>query len=111
MEIVWSSLAVEHLIYVLNYVEEQFGVLTAQKTHQKIISKVNQLIKFPQIGIPDFNFFSAVGELEVRYLILSPNIVYYLIDGNEVVVVAVLHSRQSLETIHKIITNFLKDYK
>ena len=111
MEIVWSSLAIEHLICVLNYVEEQFGALTAQKTHQKIVSKINQLIKYPQIGIPDFNFYSFVGEVEVRYLTLSPNLIYYLIDGSEVVVVAILHSQQSPETIRKVVTGFLKDYK
>lgn len=55
MEIVWSSLAIDNLAGVLNYVREYFGFSIAEKTYQTIISKTNQLAAFPQIGTPDFN--------------------------------------------------------
>ena len=32
MEIVWSKLAYEHFLEILIYVENNFGMLTAQKT-------------------------------------------------------------------------------
>lgn len=35
MEIVWSKLAYEHFLEILIYVENNFGMLTAQKTRQK----------------------------------------------------------------------------
>ena len=34
MEIVWSKLAYEHFLEILIYVENNFGMLTAQKTRQ-----------------------------------------------------------------------------
>lgn len=37
MEIVWSKLAYEHFLEILIYVENNFGMLTAQKTRQKIV--------------------------------------------------------------------------
>ena len=39
MEIVWSKLAYEHFLEILIYVENNFGMLTAQKTRQKRQSK------------------------------------------------------------------------
>ena len=93
MEIVWSSLATDNFECVLNYVEEQFGISVAQKTYKTIISKINQLAAFPLIGIPDFDLSSFVEGGEVRYLISTPNIVYYLVDNNEVVIVAIVHSK------------------
>lgn len=50
MEIVWSKLAYEHFLEILIYVENNFGMLTAQKTRQKIQDKVNLLAKHPYIG-------------------------------------------------------------
>lgn len=47
MEIVWSKLAYEHFLEILIYVENNFGMLTAQKTRQKIQDKVNLLAKHP----------------------------------------------------------------
>lgn len=49
MEIVWSKLAYEHFLEILIYVENNFGMLTAQKTRQKIQDKVNLLAKHPYI--------------------------------------------------------------
>ena len=45
MEIVWSKLAYEHFLEILIYVENNFGMLTAQKTRQKIQDKVNLLTR------------------------------------------------------------------
>ena len=56
MEIVWSKLAYEHFLEILIYVENNFGMLTAQKTRQKIQDKVNLLAKHPYIGIIDSDF-------------------------------------------------------
>ena len=106
MEIVWSKLAYEHFLEILIYVENNFGMLTAQKTRQKIQDKVNLLAKHPYIGIIDSDF-----NITVRHLKLSPNVIYYLIDENRIVIAAMLHSKQSPETVRKTISEFLKQYK
>lgn len=81
MEIVWSKLAYEHFLEILIYVENNFGMLTAQKTRQKIQDKVNLLAKHPYIGIIDSDFSTLFNNITVRHLKLSPNVIYYLIDG------------------------------
>ncbi len=111
MEIVWSSLAVEHFLRVLEYVETSFGSSVAQKTQLKIQDKIARLEHHPRIGTPDGEYSFLIDNLEVRHIILQPNIIYYLIDGDKIVIVSILHSRQSPETIQEIITDFLKQYK
>ena len=46
--------------------------------------------------------------MEVRHLVLQPNIVYYMIDGDDIVIIAVVHAHQSQETIKNIVTDFLE---
>ena len=46
MEIVWSKLAYEHFLEILIYVENNFGMLTAQKTRQKIQDNEGRLWHF-----------------------------------------------------------------
>ena len=65
MEIVWSKLAYEHFLEILIYVENNFGMLTAQKTRQKIQDKVNLLAKHPYIGIIDSNLLYLTTLLSV----------------------------------------------
>ena len=60
MEIVWSKLAYEHFLEILIYVENNFGMLTAQKTRQKIQDKVNLLAKHPYYRIIDSDFFYSI---------------------------------------------------
>ena len=75
MEIVWSKLAYEHFLEILIYVENNFGMLTAQKTRQKIQDKVNLLAKHPYIGIIDSDFSTLFNNITVRHLKLSPNVI------------------------------------
>ncbi|WP_455634898.1 type II toxin-antitoxin system RelE/ParE family toxin [Parabacteroides sp.] len=111
MEVVWSSLAIEHFLWVLEYVETSFGSSIAQKTQRKIQDKIARLENHPRIGTPDGDYSFLINNLEVRHIILLPNIIYYLIDGDKVVIVSILHSRQSPESVQEIITDFLKQYK
>ena len=110
MEIVWSDLGAGLFKAVLEYVEDNYGENVARQTFHRITEKVEQLKYFPGIGVKDFDLepteFSS--SIEVRYLILYPNIVYYLIDGDEVVIIAVLHAQQSRETIKTIISEFIE---
>lgn len=109
MEIVWSKLAKELLKSVLDYVIEQFGESIAQKTLEKIDSKVRQLALHPQIGIRDWSLTST-NQLQVRHLNISPNVVYYLIDDKTVVIIAIVHAKQSPENVRTVINKFLAQY-
>ena len=75
MEIVWSKLAYEHFLEILIYVENNFGMLTAQKTRQKIQDKVNLIAKHPYKGIIDSNFTTLFNNNTVRHLKLFPNVI------------------------------------
>ena len=113
MEIVWSDLGAGLFRAVLEYVEDNYGENVARQTFHRITEKVEQLEHFPGIGVKDFDLEPTEfgSSAEVRHLILYPNIVYYLIDGDEVVIIAVLHALQSRETVRKIVASFIEKYK
>ena len=69
------------------------------------------LRRLPYIGIIDSDFSTLFNNITVRHLKLSPNVIYYLIDENRIVIAAMLHSKQSPETVRKTISEFLKQYK
>ena len=51
MEVIWSNMATKHLESILEYVEQEFGDKTAEKTLSKISDKVERIAKFPTSGI------------------------------------------------------------
>ena len=111
MEIVWSRLGERLFKSVLEYVEDNFGENVARQTFRRITEKVEQLKYFPGIGVKDFELAESLGfgtGVEVRHLVLQPNIVYYMIDGDDIVIIAVVHAHQSQETIKNIVTDFLE---
>ena len=72
---------------------------------------ISELKYFPGIGVKDFELAESLGfgtGVEVRHLVLQPNIVYYMIDGDDIVIIAVVHAHQSQETIKNIVTGFLE---
>ena len=104
MEIVWLPSADEAFFKLLKDVEGLFGTLVAEQVSERIYSHIDLLGSVPGIGVRDFFFSNAV----VRYLVNTPNIIYYTIVFDKVVIVAILNSRQSPENIHRVIANILK---
>lgn len=105
MEVRWLPFAKDQLKVVVQYVLDEFGENTARKSLQKILNKVGGLSAFPDIGVLDRKF-SANG-IKVRHLNIGPNIVFYIVDMNDVIVIAVMHNRQSPETINRTIRHVL----
>ena len=104
MEIVWSRLGERLFKSVLEYVEYNFGENVARQTFRRITEKVEQLKYFPGIGVKDFELAESLGfgtGVEVRHLI----------DGEDIVIIAVVHAHQSQETIKNIVTDFLESKK
>lgn len=109
MEIVWSYLATEGLLSVLEYVEKEFGSRIAQRVYTDLTGYIDTLTSFPNLGIHDDAFSTDI--LEVRYLIYKQNIIYYLIYKDTIYVISIANSNQSPERIRKMIADYLRSYK
>lgn len=109
MEIVWSYLATEGLLSILEYVETNFGSHVSQRIYTDLTGYIETLALFPKLGIHDDLF--STETLEVRYLIYKQNIIYYLIYKEVIYVLSIANSNQSPEHIHKAITDYLRSYK
>lgn len=56
MEIEWSLLASRQLNDVLDFVETEYGSITARKVFDKFDANVNSLLRNPNRGILDSDF-------------------------------------------------------
>ena len=108
MVVRWLTFAQDQLKGVVQYVMDNFGVMTAKKSLCKILNDTDTLGKYPTKGIYDKKF--SKNGIEVRHLNTGPNMVYYLIDENEVVILAVMHYRQSVNTINRAIRYAIGKY-
>ena len=113
MELVWSSLAKEQLRNVLSYVEEEYGYRIAQKTLLNISQKVNQLLSYPERGILDakLSSLSFSDNYVIRHILVLPNVIYYIVKNNSVIIIAIAHTKQSPSTIRKMLKAFLRQNK
>lgn len=113
MEVTWSDLALQQLYAVVDYVEDNFGVITAKKTLDRIIEGADQLKKYADHGIYDAKFTSLVAkkQMVIRHLLIVPNRVYYLIDANKVVIIGIAHVKRSPKVVTSMITRFLEHYE
>lgn len=101
MEVTWLPFAQNQLKAVMQYVRDNFGENIARKSFREIMRRVDELRNFPDIGILDRQF--SAKEVMVRHLNIGPNVVYYIEDLNEIVVIAVMHHKQSPSTINRTI--------
>ena len=109
MEIIWSSLATEGLLSILEYVEADFGSHVSQRVYTDLTGYIENLAQFPSLGIHDELFSTA--SLEVRYLIYKQNIIYYLINKDTIYLLSIANSNQSPERIRKVISDYLRSYQ
>ena len=112
MEVVWSDLALTQLDEVIDYVEEHFGLLTSQKVLHNILEKTDELAQYSTHGIYDARYTSWVSgqDMVIRHLLLAPNRVYYLIDGEQVVIMGIVHVKRSPHAVTSMIKRFLEEY-
>ncbi len=109
MEVEWSLFASKQLDEVLDFVETEYGSMTAKRVAEKIDASVSRLLKFPESGILDRSL--SDNQLVVRHLQLFPNILYYIVKDNFVIVVAIMHYRQSQKTITQAVNRALESYR
>lgn len=109
MEIIWSDFAQQNLDSILDYVEDNFGVGIANKTLRKIGKKVGSLCNFPESGLLDRKYSNS--EYSVHHINIEPNVLYYMVYPDAVVIGVIVHKSQSPKTVDKILRNFLEHYK
>ena len=98
--------AIEDFVSLLEKVDSLFGKAVATKVKYKISSHINLLASFPCMGMRDFYF--SDDKYDVRYLINTPNVIYYAISRNEILIISILDTRQSPEMIRHTIAEILK---
>ena len=76
MKITWSTLAKQQLKDIGQYVADNFGERTANKSLERIVKKVNGLYVFPESGSFDKKY--STDSYTVRHLTIHPNVVYYI---------------------------------
>lgn len=109
MDLVWSQLASRHLLELTQYVEDNFGTRVAKQRADMIINRMNRLLLFPESGVLDREY--STKDFSVHHLTLKPNVVYYLLEEDHLVVMAIFHSKQSPETMRSILKRFLENYR
>lgn len=108
MEIAWSEMSLRQADEILDYVEEHFGTFVAQETLDKINSKVDELLLFPEKGTPDFNYTSevALDNILIRHITVGPNVIYYNVVDDVVNIMVIAHCKQSTQTVIGMIRRY-----
>lgn len=104
MEVIWSRLAQNTLIEILQYVEEQFNSTTAQKVANSVIEYTYLLESFPRMGVMDNQL--STKEIEVRSINCKRNIIYYVINRNTIIIAAIFDTRRNPEINKRIVHYF-----
>ena len=107
MEVVWSRLARETFVEVLQFIEELFNRKVAQRAADSIIEYANLLGAFPRIGYVDDLF--STEETEVRLMNCRKSAIYYTIEDQTVIIVAIFDTRRNPAVIKEIINFFLEE--
>ncbi len=105
MEIVWSDLAVRDLNDIALYVADHFGESVSEKSIDKIVKKVERLRNFPKIGALDLSY--STSTFSVRHVTLPPNVIYYLLEEDTVVIMTIVHVKRSPDYVNKLLKRFL----
>ncbi len=109
MVIEWSLFASKQLNAVLDYVENEYGAFTAKKVMDKIDASVSNLLKNQTRGVLDEDLSDS--QFHVRHLQVFPNLIYYVVKDDVIIIAAVMHYRQSPKTVYKAIMRSLERYR
>lgn len=108
MELIWSSIAESDFYNMIEDVETNFGGVVANKVSDRLLAHISLLENFPRIGVYVDELSSE--ENEVRYLLNSPNYIFYSITASSIFILSILDCRMSPEHIRQHISlNLIKD--
>lgn len=109
MEIEWSLLASRQMDEILDFVEAEYGSMTAKKVLEKFDANLCSLQRNPNRGILDSDLSDS--QFTVRHLQLFPNVLYYVVKGDSIIISAVMHYKQSPQTVYKTVMRSLERYR
>ena len=109
MEVIWSDLALQDLTEIAEYVSENFGDRVAYTSVEKLQEKVSRLKLFPESGVLDRKLSSL--DFYVHHLIVEPNVIYYLLETDRIVVMTILHTKRSTRFVNSVLKRFLEHYE
>lgn len=109
MEVVWSRLARETFAEVLQFIEELFNRKVAQRAADSIIEYADMLGAFPRAGYVDDQL--SAEETEVRLINCKKSVIYYIIENQTVIIVAIFDTRRNPAVIKDIVHLFLEESK
>lgn len=102
-----STLAKKQLNDILDFVEEEYGQQTARKILLKMEQRLHRLAIMPEIGTLDAHL--STKQYIVRHLLIAPNVFYYIHAEDSIIIGAIVHFKQSPQTVATIIQQFLND--
>lgn len=108
MEVTWTDMATQQLANIAEYVADNFGKNTAIKTIDKITKRIDGLLRFPESGTYDKKLSN--NKYTMRHITLDPNVVYYLTSDNALIIIAIAHTKQSPNTVRKMIKQSLEQF-
>lgn len=108
IKITWSTLAKQQLKDIGQYVADNFGERTANKSLERIVKKVIACMYFQKVVLFDKKY--STDSYTVRHLTIHPNVVYYIQFANQITIMAVAHEKQSPQTVSSMITRFIEHH-
>lgn len=104
MEVVWSDLAFESFLNILQYIQNFFGEKTANDIAEEITHFVESLGRCPHLG-KELSHLAWFGE--IRCVFYKQNHIYYQIFENTIEVIIVWDGRQNPSNLHRLLVDFL----
>lgn len=93
-------MAKKQLRDIAQYVADNFGDKTAQKAIDEIQKKTNGLLLFPESG--SFDKKLSTDRYVVRHVTKRPNLIYYIVDDDAIIIMAIAHEKQSVSVQKRI---------
>lgn len=109
MEVIWSDISLQHMKEIAQYVADNFGQKTAVDSLLRIQKKANALVKFPEQGVLERKY--STDEYTVHHINVDPNVIYYMVYPDAVVIGIIVHKSRSPRTVNSILKRFLEHYE
>lgn len=72
------------------------------------MKKVEGLKRFPESGVLDTTYSSSFS---VHHITINPNVIYYLLEDDAIVVIAIIHVKRSPRYVNRVLKAFLEHYE
>lgn len=109
MEVIWSDISLQHMKEIAQYVADNFGQKTAVDSLLRIQKKANDLVKFPEQGVLERQY--STEEYTVHHVNVDPNVIYYMVYPDAIVIGVIVHKSRSPRTVKSILKRFLEHYE